>query len=234
MPSGRLTVSNRWMEAIQECQEVIAASEPHPHYMEAYRAEEAFYWRRIPQWLLKDFRRRAFERCLDIGCAYGTLALFCKKLFECDVFCTDFTDTYISPRLLRDFGLHFAKNNIELDPFPWDLKFDVILFTEVWEHLNFNPLPTLEKIRNLLSPNGRLYLSTPNAARWGRVSKYYGSVEEMPLPAPGHTLIDDHVYVYQKNEMMGLLKKAGFRTERFGYSPGMTNRRHFNLTLAVD
>jgi predicted SAM-dependent methyltransferase len=45
--------------------------------------------------------------------------------------------------------------------------------TEVLEHLNFHPVPTLKKVYNLLSENGALYLSTPDAYEWGKVNKYY-------------------------------------------------------------
>ena len=219
-----------WRNLLQEVQNEIAALDPNPYYVRAYRAAESFYWQRIPAWICEDWAGRGLRACLDIGCAYGTLALFCRKLAGCALFCTDFIPAYLSASLLRRHEITFAVNNIERDPFPWPMEYDAILFTEVLEHLNFHPLPTLRRIHDLLSPAGRLYLSTPDAAEWGRVTKYYSGLEEIPYPAAGRPVVDDHVYVYTENELLGLLKEADLHICRFDYSPGVCGR-HFNLTL---
>jgi hypothetical protein len=52
----------------------------------------------------------------------------------------------------------------------------------------------------------------------------------MPPPEPGQSLVDDHVYQYEKDELFGLVEEAGFAVERFAYAPGVLHR-HFNLTL---
>lgn len=217
---------------LAECQEEIAATSTCRYYSEKYRGEELSYWKHIPKWLIEGSEGRRIGSCLDIGCAYGTLALYCKRLFLCDVYCVDVTEQYINKEVVNRRGLHFAKINVELEPLPWDLKFDLILFTEVLEHLNFHPLPTLTKIRDLLSPDGRMYLTTPNAAEWGRVTKYYAKIDDMPLPTPDRQFIDDHVYIYSLEELGRIIDDAGLRVEKIGYSPSVMNRRHYNLALA--
>lgn len=225
------SVSNEpWMKKLRECQHEIAKLNPHPNYLKIYRDQEIYFWVHIPKWIMKDWANRKVKKCLDIGCAYGTLALYCKKLFNCEVYCTDYVDTYISPSLVKKYKFMFSINNIELDPFPWNDKFDVIIFTEVLEHLNFNPIPTLKKIRDLLSDNGKLYLSTPDASQWGKITKYYSCVNDMPPPRKGLPIIDDHIYQYCKSELLQILDVAGFKVKRFSYSPGKV-ARHFNLTL---
>lgn len=51
-----------------------------------------------------------------------------------------------------------------------DSSFDLIVFNEVLEHLNFNALPLLREFCRMLSPGGRVYCATPNLAclknRW--------------------------------------------------------------------
>ena len=106
-----------------------------------------------------------------------------------------------------------------------------IILTEILEHFNYNPVPTLKKIRNLLTENGRLYLSTPDASQWGRVTKYYSTISDMPAPRRGLPLFDAHIYQYKKQELLNILISAGFVIQRFGYSPGYLAGRHFNLTL---
>jgi len=151
---------------LEEAQAEIAALEPHPHYLSQYRAAETNYWQLIPDWIADDVAERRPARCLDIGCAYGTLLTYIKRLSGCAVDATDFADIYLSPVLQRRYSIRFAVSNIELDPFPWPPGYDIILLTEVLEHFNFQPTPTLKKIRDLLLPWGRLYLSTPDAATW--------------------------------------------------------------------
>jgi len=219
-----------WWQEVIRCQDIIAASEPHPYYLQAYRREEIWCWIHIAKWLWEDGRERRPRRCLDIGCAYGTLSLYCRRLFSCQVSCTDCTDRYLSSALVRQQGLTFAQSNIELDTPLWGADFDVVLFTEVLEHLNFHPVPTLRKIAGLLAEGGRLYLSTPDAAEWGRLTKYYASVGDIPQPEAGLARVDDHVYHYSRAELADVVAAAGLRVERWSYSPGASGRHH-NLAL---
>ena len=220
-----------WMRNVKECQDEIATLNPPSNYLQSYRNQEVYFWSQIPKWIRKDYSKQTVKRCLDIGCGYGTLALYVKKLFNCEVYATDYIDAYLSPlSLVKKYNFFFSINNIELDAFPWDVKFDIIIFTEVLEHLNFYPVPTLKKIRALLSENGKLYLSTPDASQWGKVTKYYSHLDEMPLPKKGLPIVNDHVYVYSKDELLNVLKAAGLDVYRFGYSPGEESR-HFNLTV---
>ena len=230
-----ITMSRRsrssWMRRVKECQDEIAKMNPHPHYAEEYRAMEVLFWSNIPSWIIKDNQTRKVEACLDIGCGFGTLGLYTKRLLNCDVYATDFIADYASPLTLSEKNaFNFTINNIELDNFPWNKKFDVILMTEVLEHFNFHPLPTLRKIRGLLSDDGTFYLSTPDAAQWGRMTKYYQNLNDLPLPSKDLPIVNDHVYVYTKKELLGVLDEAEFRVSHFGYSPGVASR-HFNIAL---
>jgi SAM-dependent methyltransferase len=54
--------------------------------------------------------------------------------------------------------------NIEIDEFPYpDETFDVVIFSELIEHLAINPVWALAEIHRVLKPGGHLVLSTPNA-----------------------------------------------------------------------
>jgi len=193
--------------------------------------EEIHYWIHIAEWLSEESKRRDVSNVLDIGGAYGTLSVYCQKLFGNEIYCSDFMDEYLSRQLIEKYNIHFKVNNIELDPLPWDRKFDMIIFTEILEHLNFHPVPTLRKIRDSLSDDGVLFLSTPDASQWGRVTKYYQSLSEIPEALRGQPVIDDHVWQYEKSELLDVVDAAGFKVLKFAYSPGLLNR-HFNLMLA--
>jgi 2-polyprenyl-3-methyl-5-hydroxy-6-metoxy-1,4-benzoquinol methylase len=221
------------MREVRSCQREIAAIAENPFYAKNYRGEETWYWLRIPGWMSElaasGFRVR---RALDIGCAYGTLALFCRRTFDCEIYCTDFNDVCLSPALRNEYAFHFAINNIERDDFPWELRFEAVIFTEVLEHLNFHPLSTLRKIRDLLTPDGKLFLTTPDAEEWGRATRYYSRLDEIPELKPDSPTVDDHVWQYTKDELFGVLEESGLKIDRFSYSPGTPNR-HFNLQASV-
>jgi len=219
-----------WEIEIKKSQEEIVSLEPHPHYIEAYRAQENQYWKNIPKWIYEDNINKNINRILDVGGAYGTLALFGKNIFDCEIYMTDFLDVYVSQSFLKKRNINFQVNNIELDSFPWDLDFDIIIFTEILEHLNFHPVPTLKKLHSLLSDDGHLYLSTPDATEWGRITKFYSSIADMPPPQKGQPIVDEHVFQYYKDELFKVLNDAGFKIEKFDYSPGVA-ARHFNLAL---
>lgn len=44
-------------------------------------------------------------------------------------------------------------------------SFDLVVFTEILEHITFNPIRFWGRVYELMSPSGMIYLSTPNALR---------------------------------------------------------------------
>ncbi|MGB0133434.1 class I SAM-dependent methyltransferase [Dokdonella sp.] len=52
-----------------------------------------------------------------------------------------------------------------LDAIP-DSSIDVILFTEIIEHLTFNPVRFWKQVYRILAPKGRLLVTTPNYYAW--------------------------------------------------------------------
>ncbi|HST50359.1 MAG TPA: class I SAM-dependent methyltransferase [Pyrinomonadaceae bacterium] len=221
-----------WVRLLEECRKEVADFTPNPYYRAAYGAEELSYWQHVPRWIYDDACERAPRRCLDVGCAYGTLLLFVKRLTGCEAFGTDFTDAYTSREMFERRGIGFAVSNVELDEPPWPPPFDMIIFTEVLEHLNFQAETTLRKLSRLLAPGGRVYLSTPDAAEWGRTTKYYRSYAELPEPREElrAKIVDDHVWQFDERELVTVLTNAGFEIVRSAYSKG-NPQRHFNMTL---
>ena len=183
----------------------------------------------IPQWLFEE-QKNIIKMVLDIGCGYGTLSFFCQKIFKAEIYCIDFNQSNLNKALIEGKKIHFKINNIETEDFPWNEKFDIIIFTEVLEHLNFHPVATLKKIHQLLKPNGRLYLSTPDASEWGRITTYYKNFDDMPYQKNTSEIIDDHIFQYNKEELLNILEESGFNVMKFAYSSGVINR-HFNLVL---
>jgi len=214
---------------LKECQNEISEMDPLSYYCSAYRDTEVLYWRIMPKWIVEDCKKNKIKRILDIGGGYGTLSLFFKKESGCDVYFIDFISDYINNNLIKKYNFNFKVCNIETEEIPWNLKFDVILLTEVIEHFNFHPLKTLKKLRKALADNGSLYLSTPDSLSWGKLSRY-ATVDDMPIVGDKIKIVDEHVYQFSKEELLALFDEAGFIVERFSYSPG-NSFRHLNFVL---
>jgi SAM-dependent methyltransferase len=232
-----------WLPTLRDTQEEIAGSAPVPWYAHRrrgtypdgsayefppYFADEAQQWAHLARWIHQDAAARGIRRCLDVGSGYGTLSLFTHLVSGCQNYVVDFIPEYMSPALVARRGFEFRICNVELEPLPFEGPFDAVLFSEVLEHLNFHPVPTLKKLAAVLGPGGRLYLSTPDAGVHGRLANY-ASYADMPLPEPGRPIVDAHVYVYEEYELKDVLSAAGLRIERFEYAPGWAGLRHLNV-----
>jgi SAM-dependent methyltransferase len=227
-----------FMVVIRQAQDEVAAVSD-PHYTEEYRSQETHYWAPIARWLYQRSEETDAIRALDAGCGSGTLAAYMSRIFGSPTMSLDMLSRR-STTALSDRGvIRFEACNIEMEPIPFQGPFDIVVLTEVLEHLNFHPVPTLIKLRDSIAVDGRIYLSTPDAAEWGRVTTYYPDLESMPSPAEAkseiesgrRTYFDDHIWQYDESELMDVIARSGLEVLRLEYSPGVLHR-HFNLELA--
>lgn len=141
------------------------------------------------------------SKVLDIGCGAGTLSLYLgKKGYE--VMGIDVSDKAIISS--NESAKYMKLNNVKFRVynFPYEIpkkKFDIILFTEVIEHLKDDYL-ALNKIYSMTNKNGILILSTPskNAPLYklGLLNKFDKEV--------------GHLRRYYNEELISILNKAGF------------------------
>lgn len=128
-------------------------------------------------------------------------------------------------RLLRDHAVEGIKWDLEQVPYPLDdASFDAVIMTEVYEHLRDYPVRSLEEVRRVLKPGGRLYLTTPNAAYIvNRFRALRGDAAGSSLPDwIGGIPHARHAREYTVPEMRQLLDHAGLR-------PVSLTSRHFHL-----
>jgi len=200
----------------------------HGYYETAYRAEERFYWFPVLDWI-RNFK--SVKRVVDIGVAYGTLLLYVIKCHKPDYALAVDAIGDISPTLLKRYNIQYLNRDIERSALDSCGKFDLIIFTETLEHLNFNAAPTLNKLRRMLTQDGYLILTTPDALEWGRVTKYYPSIDAIPeYTGQDVEWIDGHVWQYTREEVEALVENAGFTVVKFAYARGM-NGRHLCFLL---
>jgi SAM-dependent methyltransferase len=216
---------------IKEVQEIVLDNNPNLYYP-VYKNYEELYWGKIPEWIIEYNKDNKIDSCLDIGIAYGSLAMYVKLNTDCDLYGVDFVK-YISDDLIRKYDINYKINNIEIDNFPWDKKFNVIIFTEIFEHLNYNPLRTLYNIKNLLTDNGKIFFSTPDSSSaWGKINTYYNSWIDIPEIGQEVEIRDEHIYQYNIDELLEIFKIVGLKIDKLDYSESSENMKHFNIQLS--
>lgn len=95
-------------------------------------------------------------KILDIGSAPGHLSRTLKE-YGCDVYNVNLTKD------VNGKNIPTKILNIETEKLPYkNNMFDVILFTEILEHLLFNPVHVFYEIKRILKKGGKIILTTPN------------------------------------------------------------------------
>lgn len=151
----------------------------------------------------------------DVGCAQGTVALsLAERGYR--VYANEIRADFIDYARMRfEHGdCTFVPGNF-LDQ-GWSNKFDVVIFTEVIEHL-VDHLAFLRALKKSLKPGGLMFLTTPNHAYVRNRLPRYGEVNldlwrDREFSADG----DDHFYLFDRTELRSLLERAGFEVLESG------------------
>ena len=100
--------------------------------------------------------------------------------------------------MARRRGLPTVRSDARALPFE-DESFDLVLSTDAWEHIEADDLVAAEAHR-VLRPGGQLFVMVPAG---------------MDLWS-GHDLALGHVRRYERDELVSLVQKAGFRVDSVG------------------
>ena len=100
------------------------------------------------------------DNILDIGCFDGKILNTLRKNGYKNLYGVDFSDA--SKSSFKNTSIHFASCDIEKEEIPFNRKFDVVIFTDVLEHL-FSPQTTLYDLRKKMNKDARIIFSVPNA-----------------------------------------------------------------------
>lgn len=100
------------------------------------------------------------DRILDVGCSEGKilkdlLSRGYKNLYGVDI--QEWAKTSLTGSKIK-----YKECDIENEPIPFRGKFDIIIFSDVLEHL-FSPNTVLYEMRKYLNPRGKIIFSVPNA-----------------------------------------------------------------------
>lgn len=134
---------------------------------------------------------------LDFGCGDGRMtaliAPHSKKVVGID---NQERPIAFARLMVNEKNVEF--HSVELESLPKQ-NFDVMICFDVIEHIpRRNAAEHLNQLRNLLTSNGVLLITTPNRKEfWGRIF--------------GHKTDEKHYYEYSLEELENMLQSAGFK-----------------------
>lgn len=162
------------------------------------------------------------DAILEIG------AVPCQFTYLLDAGGYDVTGFDLDPSRIAPFtnehGLDVLECDIEREKFPIESNtVDVVLLTEVLEHLRINPLHTVREIRRVLRPGGVLYLTTPNQYNIQRLWDLVHGKGTIPFAHEEFSKIErighmGHVREYAPADVRDLLEREGLVVERQDFS----------------
>ncbi len=124
--------------------------------------------------------------------------------------------------------------NIETDPFPYkDNTFDLVLCSEVIEHLPHSPTPALREMYRVTKKGGHMLLTTPNI--FGSLHMLFRLFGHAPSGEHTTNVYHRHNHEYALHELVGVVQSAGWaitKATRFiGYPPFRRRNRTDNPLL---
>lgn len=167
---------------------------------------------------------REGARLLDVGC-YGYMALWAKvHLGYADVVGIEWhpdRDDPIITRTLNDGAGAFElrSHNFDISKGEWNVgdPFDTVLFFEVLEHVNVDPMGVMEQINRALRPEGTLVMSVPNAVSYKTLKEFMAGMPPWTywFYEPDLSHEPRHCFEYTPIVFQSLLVASGMRTDAF-------------------
>lgn len=209
------------MELVKKAVEIQKKYRQHKN-CETYTNNFSDYYREVLRVLPKS------KSTIDIGCAYGTLALALSIRGD-KVTATDMTTEYINKKMLKDNGIRFEKWNVEKS--TKSIKADLITMTETIEHLNSNPLKAILNIKASLNPKGKIFISTvareihgdTTSMNTGRKGLWNDIISWRDIPEYDGEFKDEHTFHYTQFDLISLLDEAGFNISKVGVLGNFSN-----------
>ncbi len=170
---------------------------------------------------------------LDVGCSDGLLGRELKDKKGCKVYGIEIDEgDFKNAKKVLDGVFNF---NIERESIPSTLsaiKFDEIILADVIEHF-IEPAKALQKLRSLLTENGRIIFSIPNMSHISVRLQLLGghfTYNETGL------LDKTHLHFYDFDEVKRVFKNAGLQIEHtdsnsLPYPPAFLKKKLTSLGL---
>lgn len=155
---------------------------------------------------------------LDVGCGSGVHGAELKRIHGHRVVGVDLSAESIAKAKSRLAEAYVADvTKPETYPFATSQKFDVIVFSDILEHL-YDPMDTLTRHFALLAPGGRILISLPNVAIWNvRLEILLGRFEYQDTG----TLDRTHIRFFTRKTFRRFTEQAGLEVSSRRITPGV-------------
>lgn len=151
---------------------------------------------------------------LDVGCATGYFGKYIKDNKNAAVYGLEISDDKYEAKKVLDGVYSF---DLDLEKWPkeiYERSYDYIFFGDILEHVK-QPGIVLEKVLELLKPDGKVFISTPNVAHIStRLELINGNFEYESMGILDTT----HLKYFTLHSLKQIVAKAGYTLEHVDYS----------------
>lgn len=166
----------------------------------------------------KYLKNKSFESILECGCGVGVYSKYLSSIGK-KIVCFDISENLIENAKKSVKGPEFIKADIM--NYDLDGEFDLIVAADVIEHTS-NDEMALKSISKVLKKDGIILISVP--------SESYETVCRL-LGLTKYSL--GHNYIYDKDDLMKLLKKTGLEVIRYERIQGFFSSLVENIIAAI-
>jgi SAM-dependent methyltransferase/predicted transcriptional regulator len=163
-------------------------------------------------------------RLLDVG-SYGYMAVWAKiHLGYSEVVGIEWHPDRAESVLERELRVGDCKtvlrsHNFDISADDWDIdgKFDTVLFFEVLEHINTDPMGVMDRVNRSLKPGGTLVMSVPNAVSYKTLKEFLVGMPPWTywFYEPDLSHEPRHCFEYTPIVFQSLLAASGMETVAF-------------------
>jgi 2-polyprenyl-3-methyl-5-hydroxy-6-metoxy-1,4-benzoquinol methylase len=151
-------------------------------------------------------------KVLDVGGATGVFAYLFKNDLQLKTI--DILDLSVQGNFIKKYNINYINSDIE--NFNSRIKYHFISSNFVLEHLK-KPAVIINKLKNLLKPNGLLYLEVPSAAAFNHEKS-------------SHDIFNStHYYIFTRQYFKNLYINLGF--SKLEFNQGINKRGYHYLGI---
>jgi SAM-dependent methyltransferase len=153
---------------------------------------------------------------IDIGARLYTASIYANLLnYSRVAIGSKWRSEFTAPELLARIPHHERISvdyfDAESDKFPYnDSEFDVVVCSELIEHLAIDPMFMLAEINRITRNGGLLVITSPNSASWPALSRILAGVHTYSWSPYNGTSTDRHNREYTIRELEKLAENSGY------------------------
>lgn len=171
------------------------------------------------------------ESLLELGLGHGITATTFAPHFKRHVVID------ASPAVIANFRQRYPEAQVEIvesyfETFETQERFDVIVFGYILEHVD-DPVLILRHFRKFLKPDGRMFVTVPNAEVLNRKLGYLAGMLPDMQELSEHDLLLGHKRYYTVSSLRRDVEQSGYVVKRMEgiYLKPLTTRQMLSLNL---